>query len=308
MNRTVILATKTLDAINKSLEADQGATYRQHLKAVLPHIGDAYRGKETNPFRSHMGASVLGNSCARAIWYNFRWSHVPSFKGQTIRLFNRGHLEEGRFIALLLSIGVQVYQQDENGNQFRISDVGGHLGGSGDGIAIGIPELEPGQPCLLEFKTHNDKSFEKLVKEGVRDSKFVHYVQMNIYMHKMAIPIALYGAVNKNNDALYLQLVPYDRGIAEQFIDRGRTIILSKQPPDRINNNSSWYECSWCEHKPVCHLKAASAINCRTCSYVTPHANGNWYCAHSVCLNQDGSPLVLDEAMQLAGCSHYENI
>jgi len=60
MSRAVTLATKTLAAIDAAIEADQGAAYRQHLKNVLPHIGDAYRGVEESPFRSHMGASIIG--------------------------------------------------------------------------------------------------------------------------------------------------------------------------------------------------------------------------------------------------------
>ena len=60
---------------------------------------------------------------------------------------------------MLLAIGVQVYQQDEKGNQFRISDAAGHFGGSGDGIGIGIPDLEPNLQALLEFKTSAEKPF-----------------------------------------------------------------------------------------------------------------------------------------------------
>ena len=37
-----------------------------------------------------------------------------------LRLFNRGHIEEARFIAMLLTIGMPVYQQDAEGKQFRI--------------------------------------------------------------------------------------------------------------------------------------------------------------------------------------------
>ena len=57
-----------------------------------------------------------------------------------------GHLEEGRFIALLLACGVEFYQHDENGEQFRVK-FAGHGGGSGDGIAIEVPDstLQPGR-------------------------------------------------------------------------------------------------------------------------------------------------------------------
>jgi hypothetical protein len=310
----VHVATKTLAAIDAAIEADQGAAYRVHLGTVLPHMGDAYRGVEINPFRKHLGASLLGQECGRAIWYGFRWARRPRFPGRVLRLFNRGHLEEARFIACLLTIGVQVWQQDENGKQFRISDVGGHLGGSGDGVCMGVPDLAPDTPCLLEFKTHNDASFKKLLAQGVRGAKLEHYVQMNIYMRKMGLPIALYGAVNKNDDSLYMELVMLDTSMADQFLERGKTIILSQVPPKRISESPGWFACKWCDHRPTCHkLGGRMEANCRTCKYSKPNpADGQWYCenvvvrAASVTTNQHGHPLT--EGEQLAGCSHYEAI
>jgi len=297
--KTINKAGKTLAAIEDAIAADQGAAYRQHLQRVLPHIGDAYRGADS-PFRSHLGASGLGTECGRAIWYSFRWATIPRFTGRILRLFNRGHLEEGRFIAALLTIGVQIYQQDENGKQFRISDVGGHFGGSGDGVALGIPDLPAGTPCLLEFKTHNDASFKKLDKEGVRSAKFEHYVQMNLYMRKMGLAVALYGAVNKNNDELHLEIVQLDTATADQFLDRGRQIILMKNAPAKINESPGWFGCRFCDHAPVCHLGAAPATNCRTCTHSVAKEDGLWYCT------LEGFEQVLDKQQQEQACSHHE--
>lgn len=299
----IYLATRTLDAINASLEKDQGAAYRKFLEKVIPHIGDAYRGEDKSPFRAHMGASGIGEDCARAIWYGFRWATVPKFKGRILRLFNRGHLEEARFIALLLSIGVQVFQQDENGKQFRISDAGGHFGGSGDGVGLNIPDVPPGTPCLLEFKTHSEKSFLDVVKNGVQSSKLKHYVQMQTYMRKMNLTVALYGAVNKNNDELYLEIVLLDTIIADQYIDRGRQLVFMPQPPKRISESPGWFGCKFCDHKPVCHLKHDPAVNCRTCFYSRPTEDGKWLCTNPVGLN-----CILSEDQQLAACSAYLKI
>lgn len=293
-------ATELLQVLERVVEQDQGAAYRTNLQKVLPHIGDAYRGADEG-FRSHLGASVIGNECPRAIWYGFRWFTKPHFGGRIMRLFNRGHLEEGRFIALLLTAGIQIYQQDENGNQFRISDVGGHFGGSGDGVAIGVPGVQADLPVLLEFKTHNDKSFQKLKKEGVRVAKFEHYVQMTIYMQKMGLAVALYMAVNKNDDEIWAEFVSASSPLADQMIDRGRKIILMRKAPEKINNSAGWFQCSWCDHKPVCHLKGAPAVNCRTCISSIAKEDGNWYCEHD-------TEEVLTKERQLAGCGRYEAI
>jgi hypothetical protein len=301
-------ATLTLKAIDDAIAADQGGAWRQHLQKVLPAMGDAYRGKEDNPFRTHLGASVIGGGCARAIWYGFHWATRPTFSGRILRLFNRGHLEEARVISALLTIGVQIFQQDENGNQFRISDVGGHFGGSGDGVAVGIPDLPQGMPCLLEFKTHNDASFKKLQKVGVREAKFEHFVQMQVYMRKMGLTVALYGSVNKNDDDYYMEIIELDTSVGDQFIDRGRQIILMNQAPAKISESPGWFDCKWCDHKPVCHLKVAPERNCRTCKHSEANEDGNWYC-NVPSMPDDGglsrvdAPLTKEE--QFAACPEY---
>lgn len=304
----VQIATQTLNAIERAISSDQGAKFRVTLGQVLPHMGDAYRGADS-PFRSHMGASMLGGECGRALWYGFRWFTRPHFSGRVLRLFNRGHLEEARFISCLLTIGVTVYQQDENGNQFRISDAGGHLGGSGDGVAVGIPDVPAGMPCLLEFKTHNDASFKALQKEGVRAAKFEHYVQMNIYMRKMGLPVALYGAVNKNNDELYMEIVWLDEQTADTFIDRGKKIIFMHEAPAKLNNSPGWFGCKFCDHKPVCHLHVAPERTCRSCVSADCNEDGSWYCTNPEVIHAAPTPgAKLSTEEQLRACSHYEAI
>jgi hypothetical protein len=302
---SVILATKTMALIDATMRSDQGASFRQLEKKILPTLEDAYRG-EDEAFRSHLGASIMGNICGRAIWYSFRWATEPKFDGRTLRLFNRGHLEEGRFVALLLMIGVQVYQYDQNGKQYRITGSHGHYGGSGDGVALGIPDVPQGTYCLLECKTHGEKSFLDLKAKGVRDAKWDHFVQMQQYMRKMSLPVALYAAVNKNTDEIYMEIVVLDNAIADSFIDRADKIIWMQEVPVKMPNASAgWYQCKFCDHRPVCHLDAAPARNCRTCAYSTPMEGGNalWGCANpKVSIDK----VVIPKEVQLTGCQHYE--
>lgn len=294
---TVRLATKTLEAIDRMVQADQGAKYRGLLGKVIPHIGDAYRSTEDDGFRSHMGASGIGKECARSIWYGFRWVTKPNFSGRILRLFNRGHLEEARFIALLLGIDCKVYQQDEYGKQFRISHAGGHFGGSGDGVIVGLPDLAPQTPALGEFKTHGDKSFLELKKKGMRDAKFEHYVQMQVYMRKMNLAIGFYLAVNKNTDELYAEIIMLDTAVADQFLDRGQNLVFLDAPPEKINKSPGFFKCVNCDFKPVCHLGAEVEVNCRTCLYSTPKQDGTWYCNYK--------DETLSKELQLVGCYQY---
>jgi hypothetical protein len=294
-------AQKTYDAINAAIEADSGNSFRQWEGIILPHITDAYRVDDM-PFRHHLGASTIGSKCGRAIWYSFHWTTRPAFSGRMLRLFNRGHLEEGRFIAMLQMINVQVFQQDANGKQFRISDCAGHYGGSGDGVGLGIPDLNAGQYALLEFKTHGDKSFVSLTAKGVKESKPEHYVQMNQYMGKMGYGCALYGAVNKNTDELHLELVAFDKPNYEQHLDRAHKIVWMKTPPTKINESPGWFECRFCDHRDVCHMDAAPDRNCRTCGYSEPIDDGvnggSWHCSkHNA---------IIPKNSQHLGCDFYQ--
>lgn len=295
----IILAAKTLDKINSMISLDQGASYRGWLEKVLPHLGDAYSTKPPG-HRSHLGASGIGKECARSIWYDFRWMHQSKFDGRMLRLFNRGHLEEGRFIAMLLMIGCQVYQQDAKGEQFHITGAEGHFGGSGDGIAIGLPDLPENTTALCEFKTHNDKSFQELKAKGVREAKFEHYVQMNVYLLKMHIGVALYLAVNKNNDELYGEIVVLNTEVAEQFIDRGQQIVWLKEPPKKINESAGFYKCRFCDNRGICHLGEQPEVNCRTCKFSDPAENKTWVCN----INSSCSKIIEADLMK-TGCSSY---
>mgnify|MGYP001107074519 FL=1 len=249
--------TQTLEAVDRVLESEQDSGNRNHL-----------------------GASIIGGKCARKIWYSFYWAKQATFKGRILRLFERGHLEEERFIGYLEKIGCEVWQHGADGhNQIRFKDVDGHFGGSLDGICVGIPELPENAPCLLEFKTHGDNSFKTLEKQGVYNSKFEHFVQMQIYMQKMDLQYGLYMAVNKNTDAWHTELIELDRELAKQYTDRARKIIYSDEAPLRISNEASFYVCRFCDFTEICHKQEIPNINCRTCAHSTPVKEGQWNCA-----------------------------
>jgi hypothetical protein len=292
------LAANTLELLEETLVKDQGNKYRHFLAIVMPHMAVSYR-QEDDGFRSHLGASLMGHECDRALWYGFRWHHKPKFSGKTLRLFNRGHSEEGRFIALLLSAGIGVYQSDTNDRQYRISYFGGHFGGSADGIAEDIPDVPIGEKCLLEFKTHSDKSFCKLTL-GIEKSHPMHYVQMQLYMGGMGLKYGLYLAVNKNTDELYGEVVEYNALVDNRFIDRAESIIFAAKPPNKINENPSWYLCKICDFKNVCHKQAIPEMNCRTCHYSHPFSSGEWHCRFH--------EKILDKTAQLKGCNNHDFI
>ena len=253
------------------------------------------------PPRPHLGASVLGHPCRRALWYGFRWATHTKHPGRVLRLFRRGQLEEEQFTSDLQAAGVTVHEADGDGNQFRFSDIGGHVGGSMDGAAVGLLEA-PKTWHVLEYKTHGDTSFRDLEKHGVKKSKPEHYAQMQLYMHWSGMKRAYYLAVNKNDDHLHGERVRYCEVDATKLVSHARAIVTADEPLERISEKPEFYLCKWCDHSAVCHEKQLPPANCRTCLHASPELDGDarWSCAkHRV-------DLTVNE--QRAGCASHAYI
>jgi hypothetical protein len=313
------VAYKTLEAIRVAIEKDQGAKYRGILRNLMPLAEDAYSEKN-DPFRKHLGASLIGRECERAIWYGYRWTQQSQFPARILRLFNRGHLEEPRMVAALMAAGIDVWQFDPEsaeGKQFRVSEHNGNFGGSLDGIAIGVPEAL-GIYVLNEFKTHNTKSFAKLAGdnwekhladpnkepfrgEGVRAVKPEHYAQVQTYMRGQGLTVCLYMATNKDTDSLYAELLPYDKAVAVAYSARAKFIIYGNQPPKKLSESPTHFSCKYCDYREICHKKKAPLANCRTCEFSEPALDGRWYCK----AKEVGFLHPQDPKAQEIGCEKY---
>ncbi|MBF0178166.1 MAG: oxidoreductase [Magnetococcales bacterium] len=238
----------------------------------------AYESDNGDGFRPHMGASLIGKECERALWLDFRWAVRSRFGGRMLRLFETGQQEENRLVRNLRRIGVTVLEVDpQTGRQWRVQACGGHFGGSLDAAAIGVIEA-PKTWHVCEFKTHNAASFAELRKEGVQKSKPQHFAQMQIYMHLTGMTRALYLAVNKDTDDLYSERVQADEAEALKLLAKAGRIIHAAYPPVRISGDPDWYQCRMCNHHPLCHGSSWAERNCRTCLHATPTDTGLWSC------------------------------
>jgi len=310
---------------------------RQELAKQINKKIDEY-AQETyyDGFRKHLGGSIIGDDCLRKIWYSFRWVKETLPEGRLLRLFNRGHLEEFRFVEYLRGIGFEVYEYSkrlifnhaagqyellgwfsgipfgpgENGNpdledvtnspwhvdrakeqgvkleQFRISSCEGHFGGSLDGIAkppvaLGLPE---NTFFLLEFKTKSSKGFPALVKNRVIKEAPQHYAQMCVYGSDETynLDYGLYMCVNKNTDEMHIEIVPLSKHKGDRMRKRAQDIVFASadDAPPKISQQPSYFKCTYCEFKDVCHDNAPKAKNCRSCRFALPGVDKNWACSN----------------------------
>lgn len=184
------------------------------------------------------------------------------------------HVERAKWL------GVKI----EPPRQHGFKDTTGHFAGSMDGIIWNVPEINiigfgPETKILGEFKTHNAKSFDRLINMCVKDAKPEHYGQMATYMAEKQLPLALYCAVNKDTDAMHFEYVWPDPAKAAELRAKAIAIIGAKKPPARISNSPSWFGCRFCDHRMSCHMGDPMVKNCRTCRFSSPVANGEWHCS-----------------------------
>lgn len=280
------------------------AALPQPEHSVVAAIYRTYEQREaaSGGHRAHLGASVIGHPCQRYLWLLFRWAAREAFDGRMLRLFNTGQRAEARFVDELRAIGCEVHDVDEFGRQFRVNAHGGHFGGSMDGAALGIPEA-PAAWHVVEFKTHNNKSFAGLVEKGVEDAKPQHYAQMQAYMGLTGMDRALYLAENKDTSALYSERVRAEPVMFAKLMERARQVITDAEPPARIHNDPAWWQCKLCAFNGLCHGQQVPEVNCRTCAHSTPALagdTGRWVCEHQ---QRD-----VDDATQRTGCAAHRFI
>lgn len=275
---------------------------RRQIIAQIENDVDAFcREYFKSEHRTHLGASGIADPCAAKSWGAFRWLKLEHHTGQQLRLFERGHLEESRFVKILRGVGFEVREFDEDGGQFKISGVDGHFGGSLDAMAKFPPRYGISDEIIIlnEYKTHSEDSFAKLAGkkltytdlkagkrrtggDGVRVSKPVHFGQMNSYGRAYGFKYALYVAVNKNTDELYFEIVPLDWLHADDLFRKAETVIRAQTQPPKIALTKTYFGCKLCHLSPICHDGELPEKNCRSCKDGLPIADGKWKCGFSI--------------------------
>lgn len=265
------------------------------LEYTIEALIDKHHESIQSEPRPHMGASLVGHSCDRWLWLNFRMAVIEKFPGRILRLFRRGQEEEAQVVSDLRAIGLNV--QKTGTNQSRV-DFGCHVSGSLDGIIeSGVPE-SPNTKHVLEIKTHSKKSFDDVLKNGVEKSKPMHYMQMQMYMAGTKLDRALYVAVCKDDDRIYTERVKLDKTVAQRGIDRGHRIVQSERMPPPLSTDPTWFECRFCAAHEFCHkTQLTKEVNCRTCTSSTALKDSTWHC--------EQYDVTLDFENQKAGCEAH---
>jgi len=236
--------------------------------------------------RYYLGCSSLGDECERSAWYQYRHISAPNFSDRMEKLLDHGHKEEARHRAAFRRAGIEMY-----GDQHSVSALGGILKGHTDGFAyidhamVGSVEIED-EVLLWEMKTGNKNSFadisNKVTKtgspraHGVKAKKPQHYAQMQLYMGLSGAPgdaRALYTMSCKDNDDIYLEVVPFNQEYFDELMARAERVATGPIT-SRPYKNPEFFKCRFCDAKEVCWGEENVPVICGSCSHWTVDING----------------------------------
>lgn len=242
--------------------------------------------------REYLGYSGLGDSCNRKIWYNFRWCKKGSISGRISRLFQRGHDEEITIQREFKRLGADITD-----DQLEVIGFESHVKGHIDGVLSNTPWFD--DPILIEIKTYNASRFKTLEKLKVKQSDYTYYCQMQSYMGHLKLDKALFIATCKNDDHRYIEIVDFNKDVFDILERKSEEIVITDLPPEKTGSGqSTWFECRFCNFKPICHHNEKIDSNCRTCKYGTIVNDGAWRCSDS--------NSYLSKENQIQGCENWK--
>src|SRR6266511_685955 len=142
----------------------------------------------SKPARDYLGASRIGEPCARKLVYEVTQAPKDDgreFDGAILRIFDTGHQLEALCIHWLRAAGFDLRTRNRSGEQFGFSIADGRIRGHIDGVIIDGPAVGVVWPALFEHKALGQKSWNDVVKRGVRGARPVYFAQVQLYMAYM---------------------------------------------------------------------------------------------------------------------------
>lgn len=223
--------------------------------------------RAAQPRREYLGASMLGHSCERKVYYDYVGAppdEGKGFGGQSLRIFERGHAGEDLAARWFQLAGfLLITANPKTGRQFEFQHPvsGAIVAGHCDGILagfIGRGEAPFSMPALWECKVLGEKGWKKLAKESLGDAYPQYRAQMQLYMGELGLVEhpGVITAVNANTMELHHELVPYMAAEHQLLLARAERIVLMAgtegELPPRVTMDPSWWQCRWCDYQVRC--------------------------------------------------------
>lgn len=209
--------------------------------------------------RSYLGASSIGEPCARRLQYGYMGAPLDEgagINGRTKRIFHRGHEGEEWMIQWIRAAGFEL-RTAKNGKQFGFEDADGQFKGHIDGVITGGPSGFE-YPALWECKVLGSKGWRNLERHGIDKAYPGYAAQVATYQAYMELDEnpAFFTAVNADTMEIALHLVPFNAQLAQECADKAARVITAARNGDmlpRASDDPAHFACRFCGFKGVCH-------------------------------------------------------
>lgn len=208
--------------------------------------------------RDYLGASGIGEPCARRLQYEYQGAakdEGSEFSARTLRIFHRGHQGEEWMIKWIRSAGFNL-RTEKNGRQFGFSDCDDRFKGHIDGVIVEGPDSYQ-YPALWENKVLGSKGFNQLVKHGVAKAYPKYAAQLATYQAYMQLAEhpAFFTALNADTMEIHLELVPFNVALAQECADKAARVLAACDHGEllpRASDDPDSFVCRFCPFKAVC--------------------------------------------------------
>jgi hypothetical protein len=203
-------------------------------------------------WREYLGASLIGNECARKI--QFTWFCDPKFPMRTKDIFARGHFFEGVMRQHLVDAGFKF----ADNNKLAFSTADDLFRGHADGIIVDGPQI-PALiwPALWECKCLNAKGWRAIASKGLTGLYRVYAAQVAVYQAYLDVTNpALFSVINADTCERLHFAVPFDAALAQMMSDRAVEIIEASRAGEllpRIVDDPEDWRCKMCQWKARCY-------------------------------------------------------
>lgn len=213
---------------------------------------------EISSKRDYLGMSEIGEPCERKLWFKF---HNPdniqeNFSGQTLSIFETGHLIEKKLINIIRKINFK-YNIYCYGEQTEFSDFDGNFKGHNDLIISKIPSSN--NKHIIDIKSMKDEHFRDFKLRGLMSLKYnagiKYYTQAQCYMGYSGIHRYIVLAENKNNSALWMEKFKFNEDFFKKTKAKAKRIInnpkpLPIPPKEEVDCRFCFCKNTYCEPKP----------------------------------------------------------
>ncbi|MES2133163.1 MAG: hypothetical protein V4506_12530 [Bacteroidota bacterium] len=213
-------------------------------------ITKAITDNQKQEHRAYIGASSIGNPCARAIWYNFVGVTGTPFPVNVKTAFDIGTKLESLVLDYMELAGLKLIRPSESNDYLKLVDEEAPLF---QGHMDALMELEHEGSVVVEIKTAKSSSFQRFKTHGLKIWSDTYYAQLQSYMGMGGFKKAVIIALNKDSSEIHHEWLEYDDIFFHALRIKALSIYSCDEPPERINKNPLYMLCARCRYVDVCH-------------------------------------------------------